>query len=96
MARVPVIGRLLDVAGLLLFASGGAVFARAWFGFDAVRDFQPSPGGPPWAAIRMADGYWRLQKVGVALMLVGVAVFLAAWWSARRPAASDGAVDPRA
>jgi drug/metabolite transporter (DMT)-like permease len=75
---------VLDLAGLLLFSVGGGLFAWAWSGFLAVPDHQASPDDAPWAAVRMADGYWRLQKIGVALMLAGVAVFVLAWWIARR------------
>jgi len=40
---------------------------------------------PAWSAVSMADGYWRIQKTGVGVMLGGLAVFLLAWWVARRP-----------
>lgn len=84
MRSVPRVGRVLDLLGLLLFSGGGGLFAWAWSGFLAVSDYQASPDDPPWAAVRMADGYWRLQKMGVALMLAGVGVFVLAWWTARR------------
>lgn len=83
MKPVPRIGRILDVAGLLLFVAGVAVAARAWVGFRQVTGYEPPSDGPAWAAVTMADGYWRLQKIGVVLMLAGVAVFVAAWWVAR-------------
>jgi hypothetical protein len=81
---VPRIGRVLDLVGLLVFAAGGALFARAWLGFRSLRDVQPAPGAEPWAAIRVADGFWRLQKIGAGLMLAGAVVFVIAWWWARR------------
>jgi hypothetical protein len=87
MQSVSRVGRMLDLVGLLLFAAGVAVFARAWIGFRSVPDMQPSPDGPAWAAVQVADGYLRLQRVGAGLMLVGVAVFVTAWWVARRSAA---------
>ncbi len=83
---VPRIGRVLDLIGLLLFVGGGAVFARAWVGFRAVRHYRPGPHDPLWSATRLANGYLRLQHVGVALMVAGVAVFVIAWWTARRVA----------
>lgn len=83
---VPRIGRLLDLLGLLLFVGGGAVFARAWAGFGAVRHYKPGPHEPLWSATRLANGYLRLQHIGVALMVVGAAVFVVAWWTARRVA----------
>jgi predicted phage tail protein len=81
---VPRIGRLLDLAGLVLFVVGGAVFGRAWLGFGAMRDYRPGPHDPLWAATKVANGFLRLQHIGVALMLAGVAVFVIAWWTARR------------
>ena len=83
---VPRIGRLLDLLGLLVFLGGGGLYAWAWNGFRAVREYQPAIEDGTWAALRLADGYWRLQKVGTALMVAGVAIFVAAWWAARRAA----------
>lgn len=82
---VPRIGRILDLVGLLFFLGGAGCFVWAWIGFRDVPAFVPDPGGEPWAAMRMADGYLRLQKIGGGLMFVGIAVFVAAWWTARRP-----------
>lgn len=89
MKRVPLIGRVLDVVGLAVFMGGAGVAGWAWLGFERVRDFQPAPDSPPWAAMRLADGYGRLQQVGVGLMLLGAAVFVLAWWAARRLARPD-------
>jgi hypothetical protein len=36
------------------------------------------------SAVAVADGFWRLQKIGTWLMVAGVAVFVLAWWVARR------------
>ena len=83
MKSVPRIGRILDLAGLVLFLGGAAFFAWAWAGFRDVPAFVPDPNGEPWAAVRLADGYLRLQWIGGALMLAGVATFVAAWWRAR-------------
>ena len=80
---VPRIGRVLDAVGLVLFLVGAALFGRAWLGFQEVRAFVPGPEDPLWAAIELADRYWLMQRVGVAVMVVGVAVFVAAWWVAR-------------
>ncbi len=81
---VPRIGRVLDLVGLVLFVGGGAVFARAWIGFGGVRRYKPGPKAPLWSATHMANGFLRLQHVGVALMLSGLVVFVVAWWSAHR------------
>ena len=86
LKTVPRIGRVLDLVGLLLFLSGAVVYARAWVGFRGVPDFERPERGPVFAAVELADGFKRLQYVGVALMLVGVAGFVLAWWVARRVA----------
>ena len=80
MKRVPRVGRALDLAGLVLFLVGGALFARAWVGFRRVPAFAPDPEGEPWAAVRLADEYLRLQKIGAGLMMVAALVFVVAWW----------------
>jgi hypothetical protein len=80
---VPRIGRILDLAGLLLLLSGGVVVVWAWIGFDGVPDYQPAADAPAWSAVAVANGYWRLQKIGTALMGAGVGVFVVAWWVAR-------------
>jgi hypothetical protein len=68
MKDVPRIGRLLDSVGLLLFLGGGALYARSWFGFRDVPDFERPVEGPVLAAVALADGYWRLQKIGVGVI----------------------------
>jgi hypothetical protein len=84
MQTVPRLGRLLDLAGSVLFLGGAAVTGRAWVGFRGLPDALPSPGTPAMSAVAVADGFWRLQKIGTALMITGVAVFVLAWWLARR------------
>lgn len=83
MKTVPRIGRILDLGGLLLFLAGGATYAWAWIGFQGVPEYVPSADAPLGAAVAVADGYWRLQKIGTGLMVAGVAVFILAWWVAR-------------
>ena len=83
MKNVPRIGRLLDLAGLVLFAVGGAFFARAWVGFQSVRGYEPPVDAPAWSAVALADGFWQLQKIGAGLMVAGAAVFVLAWWVGR-------------
>lgn len=90
---VPRIGRVLDLVGALLFAVGGGLYAWAWAGFRRVREYQPTLEDGEWAAVRLADEYWRLQRIGTGLMLGGLAVFLGAWWVAGR--ARRQAVEPR-
>jgi hypothetical protein len=88
---VPPLGRVLDAVGALLFASGGVLYARSWAGFRRVQEYQPKLGDGEWAAIRLADEYWRLQRIGTALMLVGLAVFVGAWWVAGRAGNQEAA-----
>lgn len=82
--EVPRIGRVLDVVGLVLFLAGGGLFVRSWLGFNGVRHYRRVPGGPLWAATRLANGFLRMQHLAEVLMAAGIAVFLVAWWVARR------------
>ncbi|HSW28779.1 MAG TPA: hypothetical protein VLH75_04700 [Longimicrobiales bacterium] len=86
--RVSRLGRLLDLAGLLLLLAGAGMAARAWVGFEEVRAFRAGPGDEPFAALRLHDHFSRLQHAAGALMVAGVAVFVAAWWVGRRRAGS--------
>jgi len=94
MKRVSPLGRLIDLAGLALLLGGGSLCAWAWLGFRSVPDYQREPGEEVWATVQLADGYGRLQMIGVGLMAAGVAVFVAAWWFAGRDRARSSA-DPR-
>jgi hypothetical protein len=89
MTSVPRIGRMLDVVGLVLFLGGTAVAAWAWLGFQGLPEYQPPADAPAWSAVEVANGYWRLQKIGTGLMAAGVVVFVAAWGVARRARASE-------
>lgn len=84
MTTVPRIGRILDFAGLLLFLAGGAVYARAWIGFQGVPDFERPEHASLMAATELADSFRRLEHLGLAGMLAGVVLFVVAWWTARR------------
>ncbi len=83
MKTVPRVGRILDLVGLLLFLGGAAAFVWAWIGFRGVPEYVPPVDAATWAAVRVANGYWRAQKIGTALMLAGILVFVLAWWVAR-------------
>jgi hypothetical protein len=83
---VPRIGRVLDVVGLVLFLGGLGVFARAWIGFRAVPSYRATPEEGAFATVRLADSYLRLERIGAGVMVTGIAVFVAAWWIARRAA----------
>jgi hypothetical protein len=94
LKRVSVLGRVIDLAGLTLLVGGGTLWARAWLGFRSLPDYRRDPGGEVWATVQIADGYGRLQTIGVGLMILGIAVFVAAWWFAGRsggkPSADHG------
>ena len=83
MKTVPRVGRLLDLVGLVLFAGGGAAVIWAWLGFRRVMAYEAPSDAPAWSAVEMANGYWRTQKIGVVLMVAGIAVFVVAWRVAR-------------
>lgn len=84
MRRVRRLGRVLDLVGLVLLLAGAGTFVRAWAGFEEVRSYQAAPDAEPFAALRLHDRYARVQRAGVAIMVVGVGVFGAAWWVGRR------------
>ena len=84
MKTVPRLGRVLDLAGLLLFLVGGALYARAWIGFQGVPEFERPEHGTVFAATELADSFRTMARWGIALMIVGIMVFVAAWWVARR------------
>jgi hypothetical protein len=83
---VPRIGRILDLAGLLVFLVGGLAYARAWVGFRAVPDFERPEHATMMAATELADGFRVMERWGVAGMILGIGVFVTAWWVARRAA----------
>ncbi|MDH3206315.1 MAG: hypothetical protein OEO79_06875 [Gemmatimonadota bacterium] len=93
MKTVPRIGRILDLAGLLLFLGGGAIFVWAWLGFQGVPELVPALEEQARSAIAVANRYWRLQKIGTGFMIAGVAVFVLAWWVAR--SAMHAPAEPR-
>ena len=94
MTPVPRIGRVLDLVGLVSFLIGGGFIARAWIGFREVQGYVPPPDAKAMTAVEFADQFWRMQRVGVGLMLIGIAVFVAAWWIARRAHNRAGPPDP--
>ncbi|MDX1494424.1 MAG: hypothetical protein R3253_10220 [Longimicrobiales bacterium] len=92
MTPVPRIGRALDLVGLIVFLLGLGMFVRSWIGFRReVPAFEPSATDPPMAAVELADGFWRLQRIGAGVMVVGVAIFVLAWWIAGRASTSTEA-----
>ena len=90
MKRVSLGGRVLDLVGLLLLIAGAGLFVRAWIGFRNLPSYERDPGGDVFATVAMADGLRKLGGVGVASMLLGVGVFVVAWWVAGRGEDDDG------
>lgn len=90
MKNVSRIGRTLDLVGLLVFLAGLVVFGRAWIGFRSVPAYRARPEEGAFATMRLADSYLRVERIGGAVMLVGVAVFVAAWWINRRRMRASG------
>lgn len=84
MKNVPRIGRILDLAGLALFLGGVGFYSRAWFGFQGLPTNLPENPTEQWAAIAVADGFLRMQRLGAVLMALGVLVFIVAWRVAKR------------
>ncbi len=89
MTPVPRIGRVLDLVGLVFFLLGGGFIARAWYGFREVQGYVPPPDPTAMTAVEFADQFWRIQRVGVGLLLIGIALSVAAWWTARRAGPTD-------
>ena len=86
MAVVSRIGRILDIVGLVAFLVGGGVYARAWLGFREVETSAPVFVGAQSSAIELADRFWLMERMGAVVMLLGIAVFVGAWWVDRRQA----------
>lgn len=84
MKPVSRVGRALDLVGLLFFLGGLGVFGRAWIGFRSVPAYRARPEEGAFATVRLADSYLRMERIGAAMMVLGVAVFVAAWWINRR------------
>ena len=92
--RVGRVGRVLDFAALLVFLAGGITYARSWMGLRDLPDLEPPVGAEPVSAVELAEGLQRSGQVGMALMLVGVLGFVAAWWFSRRLLAPATAPPP--
>jgi len=84
MAVVSRIGRILDLLGLAAFLVGGGLYARAWFGFREIEASAPVLVDVRSSAIEVADHFWFMERIGIAAMLLGIAVFVGAWWVERR------------
>lgn len=82
--RVPRLGRLLDLAGALVFLAGALVYARSWLGLRAMDRFERDAGATPHAAVEHADAMARLGSYGFALMAAGAVIAVLAALVARR------------
>lgn len=84
---VPRIGRVLDLAGLLVFLAGAALYLRAWLGLRGMDTFVPDPDAAGFAALERADQLSSLGRIGIALMIAGAVIAVVAAVVARRVAA---------
>lgn len=84
---VPRIGRVLDVVGLVVFLGGLGTYARAWIGMRRLGAAGADPSAPLFSGMREFQRWWELSRVGIALMVIGGLVALAAagvaWWLRR-------------
>ena len=81
--RVPRLGRVLDVVGIMVFVAGASLYVHSWLGLRAMDEFVSTPDAPG-SAIEHADGLSGLGRIGFALMALGVLVGVAAAIVARR------------
>ncbi len=91
MTAVPRIGRVLDLAGALVFLGGAALYARSWLGLRGMEEFVRADSDATFAAVERADSLSRLGTIGVALMIAGVAIGALAAIVARRARREPGA-----
>ncbi|MGH7481911.1 MAG: hypothetical protein ACRELV_07115 [Longimicrobiales bacterium] len=82
--EVPRIGRVLDLVGILLFLAGAGLYAWAWSGLKALREFERAPGDTVFAAVARANELSAISRGGFALMAAGVVVAVLAAVVARR------------
>lgn len=83
VARLPRATPRLDAAALALIAVGAACFARGFAGLTRLRDGYV-PSSAPWAATRQFGHDERLSFAGLAIIVVGLAVGVAATVLTRR------------
>jgi len=75
---VPLVARLIDLAGLLLFLAGAGFYGRAWVGMRELARTAPAPDGLPFAAMRRFDQFWGMSQTGKWLLIASVVVMVAA------------------
>ncbi|HKG90757.1 MAG TPA: hypothetical protein VKA84_02625 [Gemmatimonadaceae bacterium] len=77
--------RLLDLLVLALLLAGGLCWLRGYLGLRSLRaGLPPTPGALPFAALRLADHYYLLSRVGVGMVVAGVVLAVAVAVMARR------------
>jgi hypothetical protein len=81
---VPRLGRALDLVGLALFLAGAGCYMYAQRGMDGIRTGQTVITGSLFATLNQAKAYSRVADLGLALAVVGLMVFGAAFMVARR------------
>ena len=86
---VPRIGRVLDVVAALVFAIGAGLYARSWIGLRDMDQYVRPEGGDLFATVIHANELSRLGRIGLGIMIGGVAVGIIAAIVARRVAARE-------
>ena len=81
--RVPRLGRVLDLVGVMILVAGASLYVHSWLGLRAMDDFVSTPEAPR-SAIEHADELSRLGRIGFALIVAGVLVAVAAAVVAKR------------
>lgn len=87
---VPRLGRLLDVAGLLLVVGGAASYLYAYAGLERIRTGETVITGTMFATLNETSAYSRISDIGMALAVAGVLTFVAAFAVTRRARQSPG------
>lgn len=73
-APVPRWIRIVNGLSLLLLLAGAAVYARAWFGMQGLRSYEAAPDAAPFAGMAQFNHFHELSRIGVWLVVAGVAV----------------------
>ena len=81
---VPRLGRVLDLAGLLVFLAGAGCYLYAQRGLDDIRTGRTVITGSMFATLNEAKAYSRVADLGMALAVGALVVFAVAFAVARR------------
>jgi hypothetical protein len=76
--KVSPLARLIDLAGVLIFLLGAALYAYAWAGMRVLQDALTAPMAAPGTHFERYDWLWSLSRVGIVVAIVGISVILVA------------------